>query len=116
MINKETDSNEKKHHLKIDGNINLHTHSIFCDGKNTLEELIQSAIKKGFSVLGFSSHSIYPFAETWHICPKYNRHHRYKMVFRIHHKYELIFVTALDNLFRQIELSLKIASLLSFLS
>ncbi len=86
MINKESNSNEKKHHLKIDGNINLHTHSIFCDGKNTLEELIQSAIKKGFSVLGFSSHSIYPFAETWHICP--NEHHNYvEQVRKLTHKY-----------------------------
>lgn len=86
MINKESNSIEKKHHLKIDGNINLHTHSIFCDGKNTLEELIQSAIKKGFSVLGFSSHSIYPFAETWHICP--NEHHNYvEQVRELTHKY-----------------------------
>ena len=49
--------------------INLHTHSTFCDGKNTLEENILMAIEKGFTVLGFSSHSMYPFAETWHIEP-----------------------------------------------
>lgn len=40
---------------------NLHTHSTFCDGKNTLEENVIAAIKKGIKVLGFSSHSHYPF-------------------------------------------------------
>lgn len=49
---------------------NFHTHSIFCDGNNKIEELAQTAIQKGFSHLGFSSHSMYPFASTWHISPK----------------------------------------------
>lgn len=40
---------------------NLHTHSTFCDGKNTPEENVLSAIKKGLKVLGFTSHSMYPF-------------------------------------------------------
>lgn len=35
---------------------NLHTHCTYCDGKNTLEELVLAAIDKGFSSLGFSSH------------------------------------------------------------
>lgn len=35
---------------------NLHTHSTYCDGKNTLEEMVLSAIKKGFCSLGFSGH------------------------------------------------------------
>ena len=39
--------------LKMTQKINLHTHSVFCDGKNTFEELIQSAINKGFTTLGF---------------------------------------------------------------
>jgi len=55
--------------------INLHTHCTFCDGKNTAREMVESAIAKGFSVLGFSSHSLYPvnpdFYRTpddfWHI-------------------------------------------------
>ena len=50
--------------------INLHTHSVFCDGKNTFEELIQSAINKGFTTLGFSSHSLYPGARSWHMPPE----------------------------------------------
>lgn len=36
---------------------NLHTHTTFCDGKNTPEEMIKAAIAKGFRVLGFTSHS-----------------------------------------------------------
>ena len=35
---------------------NFHTHSVFCDGKNTLEEVVLSAIEKGFDSLGFSGH------------------------------------------------------------
>ena len=42
---------------------NYHTHTTYCDGVNTAEEMIQSAIEKRFSILGFSSHSIYPFAK-----------------------------------------------------
>ena len=40
--------------------INLHTHSTFCDGKNTAEEMVLSAIQKGLSVLGFSGHCMHP--------------------------------------------------------
>lgn len=37
--------------------VNLHTHTVFCDGRNTPEEMVLSAIDKGFDVLGFSGHS-----------------------------------------------------------
>ena len=36
---------------------NLHTHTTFCDGKNTPEELVCEAIARGFDSLGFSIHS-----------------------------------------------------------
>ena len=35
----------------------LHTHSTFCDGKSTLEEMVLSAIEKKFDSIGFSGHS-----------------------------------------------------------
>lgn len=35
----------------------LHTHSVYCDGRDTLEEMVQTAIEKGFDSIGFSSHS-----------------------------------------------------------
>lgn len=40
---------------------NYHTHSTFCDGINTPEQMVLSAIEKGFSVLGFSGHAFTPF-------------------------------------------------------
>ena len=36
---------------------NLHTHTTFCDGSATAEELVIEAIEKGFVSLGFSSHA-----------------------------------------------------------
>ena len=36
---------------------NLHTHTSFCDGKNTAEEMVQGAIALGCETLGFSGHS-----------------------------------------------------------
>ena len=40
---------------------NLHTHSTFCDGKSTPEEIVRHAIDKGFSSIGFSGHGYTPF-------------------------------------------------------
>lgn len=36
---------------------NLHTHTVFCDGKNSAEDVVQKAIELGFDTIGFSSHS-----------------------------------------------------------
>ncbi len=38
---------------------NFHTHTIYCDGKDTPEALVVSAIEKGFTSLGFSGHSYF---------------------------------------------------------
>lgn len=46
---------------------NFHTHTTFCDGRSSAEEMVQSAIAKGFDLLGFSSHCMYPFSSSWHI-------------------------------------------------
>ena len=40
---------------------NYHTHTCFCDGRDTPEELILEAIKLGCTELGFSGHSHLPF-------------------------------------------------------
>jgi histidinol-phosphatase (PHP family) len=40
---------------------NLHTHCTLCDGKSTAEEVVLSAIEKGFTSLGFSSHGFTDF-------------------------------------------------------
>ena len=46
---------------------NLHTHTTFCDGKNTPEEMVLSAISLGMVSLGFSGHAELPFpdCDTW---------------------------------------------------
>ena len=36
---------------------NLHTHTTYTDGRDTPEEMIQTAIDKGFDAIGFSEHS-----------------------------------------------------------
>ena len=35
---------------------NYHTHSVFCDGKDTPEDIVRTALDKGFTSLGFSGH------------------------------------------------------------
>ena len=35
---------------------NLHTHSIYCDGKDSIEDMVQEAISRNFTILGFSGH------------------------------------------------------------
>lgn len=45
--------------------INLHSHTTFCDGKNSAEEMVLSAIDRGFDVFGFSGHSYTPFDESY---------------------------------------------------
>ncbi len=44
---------------------NFHTHTLYSDGHDTLQEMIETAIEKGFSSLGFSDHSPMPFAVDW---------------------------------------------------
>lgn len=39
---------------------NLHTHTTYCDGKNSAEEIIKRAIDLGFTALGFSGHAPMP--------------------------------------------------------
>ena len=44
---------------------NYHTHTTFCDGKSTVEEVVLSALEKGFAVIGFSGHGYTPFDFTY---------------------------------------------------
>lgn len=45
--------------------MNFHTHTTFCDGKNTAEEMVLAAMDKGFTALGFSGHSYTHFDESY---------------------------------------------------
>ena len=47
--------------------INLHGHTIFCDGSEYPETYIQKAVENNMPVYGFSSHAPLPFATTWAI-------------------------------------------------
>lgn len=51
---------------------NAHTHSTFCDGKSTPEEMVQKAIELGYTSLGFSGHSYLPQTEDdpWTMTPE----------------------------------------------
>lgn len=42
---------------------NLHTHTTFCDGKHTPEQMLQYAIAEGFDSLGFSAHSYMSYSD-----------------------------------------------------
>ena len=44
---------------------NYHTHTCFCDGKNTPEEMVQEAIRLGCREIGFSGHSHTPFDDSF---------------------------------------------------
>lgn len=44
---------------------NIHTHSVYCDGKNTPREVVLEAMRQGLTAIGFSTHtkcfySVYP--------------------------------------------------------
>lgn len=43
----------------------FHIHTLYCDGKNTCEELVLKAIDEGFSAIGFSGHSYTSFDESY---------------------------------------------------
>ncbi len=44
---------------------NCHTHTNYCDGKNIAREMIEGAIEKGFTTLGFSGHVPMNFPNEW---------------------------------------------------
>lgn len=37
---------------------NLHTHTDFCDGLNSAEDMVKSAVSKGMTSIGFSGHAL----------------------------------------------------------
>ena len=49
---------------------NLHTHTSFCDGKDTPEEIVGEAIRQGLEILGFSGHSCTAFDPDYCMTPE----------------------------------------------
>ncbi|HHZ03155.1 MAG TPA: histidinol-phosphatase HisJ [Tissierellia bacterium] len=46
---------------------NLHTHTIYCDGKNSPEEMVLAALEKNFHSIGISSHGPVDEETDWNI-------------------------------------------------
>lgn len=44
---------------------NLHTHTTYCDGKDTPEEMVLAAYQKGFDSIGFSGHASKTLNLSW---------------------------------------------------
>ena len=44
---------------------NYHTHTKYCDGKNTVAEMTKAAYEKGFTHLGFSGHGYTDFDQSY---------------------------------------------------
>lgn len=82
---------------------NAHTHTIFCDGRNTVEEMVQEALRRNFVSLGFSIHSYTPYEPA----PiSYAREAEYRAeVRRVREKYrdriEILLGIECDALFRR---------------
>ena len=50
---------------------NYHTHTTWCDGKDSPRKVIQAAVAKGFEAIGFSSHAMLPESDTnWTLTPE----------------------------------------------
>lgn len=49
---------------------NFHTHSHYCDGKESLENILQAAKEQKLVSLGFSSHAPLPFDCKWSMKPE----------------------------------------------
>lgn len=56
-------------------NFNIHSHSIYSDGKSTPREMVEEAVRQGLTKLGFSEHSPLPFDNNFSVksdqMPKY---------------------------------------------
>lgn len=44
---------------------NYHIHSNYCDGKNSLEEMVQAAVSAGLTSIGFTGHAPLPYENDW---------------------------------------------------
>ena len=57
--------------------MNFHTHTTYCDGKESVESMIQTALAKDFTRLGFSGHCFNDFRpedqEVWCMSPQGTR-------------------------------------------
>jgi histidinol-phosphatase (PHP family) len=64
---------------------NLHTHTTFCDGKNSAEDVVKKAIEKGFDSIGFSAHAPMSYSEYFN---KANMQEYIDEIFALKNKYK----------------------------
>lgn len=57
----------------------LHMHTVFCDGNNTPEEMVRSAMEKGFSCVGISGHSYTWYDESYCMSQKGTEEYRQEL-------------------------------------
>lgn len=55
---------------------NLHTHTKYCDGADTPVEMIEEAIRRGFTSLGFSGHAHMPYPQNYAMTPEKTQQYR----------------------------------------
>ncbi len=53
-----------------------HAHTILVDGKSSAEQMVLSAIERGFASLGFSEHAVQPFDLAYCLSPQTERMYR----------------------------------------
>ncbi len=63
-----------------------HTHTTFCDGKNTAEEMVRAAIELGMDEIGFSGHAHQPFDPDYCMSKEGSAAYR-KVIARLKEKY-----------------------------
>lgn len=66
---------------------NFHTHTLFCDGNDTPEELVLTAVNLGCKEIGFSGHSYIPFDKGYCMSPE-NEKEYIKTVISLKEKYK----------------------------
>ncbi len=90
---------------------NLHSHTLYSDGKTEAEEFVKEAIKQKFDVLGFSEHSPLPFETPFSISEnqmdEYAQkidalHKKYKDHIRLFKALEFDFIPGLTKDFQKV--------------
>jgi len=66
---------------------NYHTHTLFCDGNNSVEEMVIAAIELGCPELGFSGHSFLDIDPDWTMTNEKSKQYR-KTVLEMKEKYK----------------------------
>ena len=67
--------------LNSKGNVNLHTHTFYCDGNDSPEDMVKAAVSKGFRAVGFSGHEYSPNDEDFCMSPENTEKYRQDVLF-----------------------------------